>query len=137
MLIDHIGIACKDIDIFRKKYEMLGYKPCSEHVIDDKERNLRYLFMENNGYVIELISELHEGKQSDLGNMLRNERTFNQKMYHICYKVSNINESIKILSQNGLKLIKPPRAAIACNNKQVAFLIDYDLGVIELIEDGE
>lgn len=92
--------------------------------------------MENNNYTIELIAIDDEEKVSDLGNLLK-EEVFGQKIYHICYKTDNITKKVDELVKKGFKVIKPPERAIACDNKEVVFLLDYDLGIVELIEEKE
>ncbi len=135
MIIDHIGIACKNLEASAKKYLMLGFEAKNPLAIEDLERNCKYLFMENKGYMIELIAILDKNKPSDLGNLLINE-TFGQKIYHVCYKSSDLFADIERLCGDGFKLIHPPRAAVACENREVAFLYNIDLGLIELIEEA-
>lgn len=54
--------------------------------------------------------------------------------YHICYKVDNIDESIKQLVEEGYMIVKEKSSAIAFDNKNVCFLYKRSMGLIELVE---
>ncbi len=133
MIIDHIGIACKNINTAKLQYEELGY--CvTQQLVYDPSRNLDYLFMANGNYTIELIGIHDATLKSDIDTILAQEKMVGNKMYHICYRTADMNSDIENFKILGYKLIKPPASAIACNNKMVAFMVNVDFGIIELLQ---
>lgn len=58
-------------------------------------------------------------------------------IYHICYEVDNIKESILDLRTKGFFLIQKEAPAIALGNKNVVFLFHKYMGIIELLESGD
>lgn len=89
--------------------------------------------MENDGYQVELIMPKHE--KADMWNQLKKRGPM---PYHICYLVDDIEKEIAKLSVGNTgkeyKLLSPPTAAPAIGGKQVAFLYNKDIGLIELAE---
>lgn len=136
MKIHHIGIACKDIYNAKEHYDQLGFHVVQDFITDD-ERNLDYIFMENNGVLIELVSKHNTEKKSDIDSIVSQLKPIGNKMYHICFSTNNMKKGIDQYIKKGYKLIKAPARAVACNNKNVAFLIHIDFGLIELIEESE
>ena len=128
MQIDHIGYVVKDLQKSKAEFEKLGYEKCSTF-FDDERRKVKILFMKKNDYVIELIEPTDES--SDAYAYYKRIRN---GPYHICYKVDNIDESIKKLVDDGYMLLKGKQEAIAYDNKNVCFLYKNDMGLIELVE---
>ena len=128
MQVDHIGYIVKNIEKSLVEFEKLGYEKCSDFFNDEK-RKTNIQFMKKENYVIELIEPQDE--KSDAYSYYKKLRN---GPYHICYKVDNIDESIKKLVDDGYLLIKEKETAIAYNNKYVCFLYKNAMGLIELVE---
>ena len=128
MVIDHIGYAVKDIEGSKKYFETLGFK--FEENINDGDRNSTLCFGVNGGYRIELIAP-NSDEQSPVDTYLKKVGPI---MYHICYKVDDIEESIEALKKSGFILTKSPAKAVAFNNNKVAFMYNTKIGSIELVE---
>lgn len=133
MEIDHIGIACENINLAKKQYTDLGFV-VSKELITDFSRNLDYIFMKNGSLTIELIAKHETNLKSDIDNIISQKKLIGNKMYHICYVSQNLEKDINEFIKRGYKLIKPPSIAIACDNNIVAFLFHFDHGVVELID---
>jgi len=120
----HIGIACEDINQCIKQiqdvYQVLGV---SDIVFDQGQQANLCLMKTGNGLDIELISG-HQVKE-----ILRKGIQY----YHVCYEVSNIQETIESLSQKGAILVSEPKPAKLFHNRNVAFLFTA-IGLIELLE---
>jgi methylmalonyl-CoA/ethylmalonyl-CoA epimerase len=85
--------------------------------------------LENNKQFLEIICPASDD------SIVRNlTKKFNNKIYHICYEVDNIEQAIKDLEEKGFVLIDPPRPAIFFDNRRVAFLSSIYCGIVELIE---
>ncbi|MFQ6087948.1 MAG: methylmalonyl-CoA epimerase [Candidatus Methanofastidiosia archaeon] len=105
MKISHIGIAVKSIKDAKKTYELLGLKLSEMRELP--ERNLGVAFFEIGESRIELIESL--GK-SAISNFLEKR---GEGLHHVALEVEDIRENLKILKENGYRLIdeKPQRGA--------------------------
>lgn len=128
MQVDHIGYVVKNIEKALIEFEKLGYEKCSTF-FDDENRKVRILFVKKNEYLLELIEPKDE--TSDAYAYLKKMQN---GPYHICYKVDNIDESIKQLVEEGYMIVKEKSSAIAFENKNVCFLYKRSMGLIELVE---
>ena len=126
--VHHIGYAVKDIS---KSFEMflnLGYK-VEKPIIEDKKRKVKIAFVKNNGYLIELISPLHN--DSPIKNYLDK---IGNTPYHICYETDEIDITIAGLRKQRYFVIEKPSEAVALDNQRVAFLYHPNYGLVELLE---
>lgn len=129
MKIDHIGYAVKNIEKARNDFETLGYN--FEKLIEDPDRNIYIQFGEKDGYRIELVSPLNMGPSpvdtylSGTGNT----------PYHICYCSDDLDSEIRNLENQRYKVIIPAKAAIAFGGKRVVFMINKNIGMIEVVEE--
>ena len=128
MQVDHIGYVVKNIEKSLKEFAKLGYKTNSDFFIDEK-RNIKIQFIKNEDTVIELIEPMNEKADA-----YAYYKKINNGPYHICYKVDDIDETTKVLIDDGYILVKEKEEAIAFNGKHVAFLIKNGIGLIELVE---
>ncbi len=133
MLLDHFGIATKDIEKSYHEYSFLGFKKVSE-IIQDLKRNLVIQFIANNNFKIELISVLDSDKSSPIDNILKNSKTELNIPYHTCYEVEDIQKSVQDMINNKYILINQSESATAFNERKVAFLYRINFGIIELLE---
>ena len=129
MKIDHIGYAVKRIDRAIKAFESLGFE--FEPMIEDKDRNVKLVFGSNFAYRIELVCPLNKEEESPVDVYLSKS---GPTPYHICYKTDNLEKEIKRLEKEGFRVVVEPAKAIAFNNKQVVFMMNIGLGLIEVVE---
>ena len=54
--------------------------------------------------------------------------------YHICYEVPDIEKTIDILKKRRFILTDGLKPAVAFDNRRVAFLLNRNTGLIELLE---
>ena len=129
MKIHHLGIAVKSIELSVALYkESLGWKVISKLIYDPVQK-VNILFMgDRHGSSFELLEPV--GNQSPINKML--DRRIG--LYHICYEVQDIKLKIKELTKTGFFLISGPVEAVAFDNKMIAFLINSDNLIIELLE---
>ena len=129
MKINHLGIAVKSIESSVVMYkESLGWKEITKLVYDPVQK-VNILFMvDRHGSKFELLEP--GGKESPISKML--DRRIG--LYHICYKVQDIKLKIKELTETGFFLISGPVEAVAFDDKAIAFLINSDNLIIELLE---
>ena len=55
-------------------------------------------------------------------------------LYHICYEVDNLEETIMKLRDKGFLLRHAPVPAVACDGKRIAWMYNRYIGLIELLE---
>jgi len=134
--IHHIGYAVKEIEKAFTPFNLLNYKMESS-IIEDPVRNIKILFICNCKTRIELIQVLDDNKKSPIDFLFKKSFSFpgNGIPYHICYSVNNIDRAIENLNKNERFIILQPKSkAPALKERNVAFLLQKDIGIIELLE---
>lgn len=129
MIFHHIGVAVKDIDVSINTYSALGYKLTSQGIVIDNIQNVRLAFLANgNGPIIELV--MPESSKSPVQGMLNRNGA---GPYHTCYEVQDIRMILKDLLNQGFKQISEIVPAIAFDNREICFVYNSNVGVIELL----
>ena len=124
MILHHIGIACKDIDLEIQRIKKIHDVISISEIFYDKNQNANLCLIKiKNSLSIELIS----GKQVE--NLIKKKISY----YHLCYEIQNIESEIKRLVNLGGIILSEPKPAILFNNRKVAFLL-LSYGIIELLE---
>ena len=130
MKVHHFGYLTISIEKSVKEFSLLGYATFDKLYFDDV-RGINIQFIRSiSGELIELIEPASE--TSIVKGLIS---TNNNKIYHICYYTTDIEQKIDHLQKQGFILISPPQPAIALNNSNVAFLLSKYAGMIELYED--
>ena len=129
MKVDHIGYAVRNIDLAAKAFERLGFRVLSEKHADSG-RNVFIQFLENNGYIVELVSPT--SPSSPITSLLSK---VGNSPYHLCYKVAHLDEELQRLKADSYVVLEVPAVAPAMGNKRVAFLVHREIGIVELVED--
>lgn len=133
MNIHHIGYLVDDIHAATNEMRRLGFETQGE-VKTDPIRQVYITFMNNNGYVVELVQPVDQDSP-----MYSLRKKYRNTPYHICYQTSDIQHTIKTLcAEQGCMLIATPQPAVAMQNAPlVAFLMNTQIGMIELLENAE
>lgn len=127
--IHHIGYLVKKIEKATKEFQKLGYQIQKDTVYDPiREANIN--FLEKDGYVVELISPATE--TSVVAGLMKR---YKNSPYHICYISHDLNADLEALTSNGFTAIDTPTEAPALENKRVVFLMNPNMGMIELLEN--
>ena len=114
----HIGLSVKSIN---------SLFPEAKPVIDPIQK-VKVAFINLQGVTIELLEPLDE--KSPIYNNLIN----NNKLCHICFEVSNINNAINNGEKKGFHVIQKPVPAVALGNRKICFLFHSDYHIIELLQ---
>lgn len=128
MEIHHVGYLVKNISKSISSFEKVGFSLCSE-ITHDEIRKVDICFMQNRNYKIELVSPYSD--DSVVADLLSR---YKNTPYHICYISENIDEDTKRLEEDGFAVIQPKEIAPAIENKNVVFLFNSKIGIIELVE---
>ena len=131
MKIHHIGYYVDNIEAAAKNFMSLGYSILGE-IVEDSSREIYIQFLDNNGYVVELIQPV-----SNTSPLYGLRKRYRNSPYHICYVTDNLENEIEniVNSGNGYTLFQAPKPAPAIlNHPNVAFLMNEHIGIIELVE---
>ncbi len=129
--IHHIGYLVKNIKKAKGSFVNIGFS-VTQDVIYDPYREVDILFMEKDGYTIELVMP-----KSDTSVVAKLIKSYKNTPYHICYLSDNFEQDILYLSTSGFTQIDTPTPAPAFGNRKVCFFIGSQIGLIELLEKGE
>lgn len=126
--VHHIGYLVKKIDAAASAFEKLGYKITQETIYDDI-RKVNICFMTKDGYCIELVSPASE--DSVVSGLMKK---YKNSPYHICYETENFEKDYMTLVSDGFMAIDTPTPAPALQGREVVFLSNASMGMIELIK---
>ena len=128
MKIHHIGYLVKKLERAQKAFEDLGYVVL-QPIVRDELRKIDILFMEKDGYRVELVAPY------DPTSVVAELRMrVGNSPYHICYEVNDLEGEIERLRNDRYVVSSEPAPAPACGGKNVCFLIHPFMGMIELLE---
>ena len=116
MEIDHIGYLVKNINKAITSFEELGFYLTSD-ITHDEIRKTDICFMENGGYIVELVSPYDS--ESVVANLIK---TISNAPYHICYASDDIDKAVKQLENKGFVIVKEKEVAPAFDNRPVVFM---------------
>ncbi len=123
MNFHHVGIACQDIkttlEFVKQHFEV---KAISDMIFDPLQNADLCMVQMADGYQIELIS----------GEVVKSFLKRNQYLYHTCYTVESIDESLKTMDRECL-VLGEAKEAVLFGGKRVVFLMT-PIGLIELLE---
>jgi methylmalonyl-CoA/ethylmalonyl-CoA epimerase len=126
--IDHIGYLVKDVRKSAAEFEKLGYAPKGD-ICRDEARRAEIAFLENGGYVIELVAPLDDS--SVAWSLLKKNGA---GPYHICYEVENLEITDTDLVASGFARLVPEQVAPALGDRRVAFYMGRGMGMLEIVE---
>ena len=125
--LDHVGIAVADLDAAVRTYaRSFGAVAESETFLDENQQ-VRLRFMNLGGLRIELLQP--DPEHSALENIVKR----GIGLYHVCYEVDDLDDELERLKAGGVKVISPPKPAVAFGNRRVAFTMCQGL-MVELLE---
>jgi methylmalonyl-CoA/ethylmalonyl-CoA epimerase len=130
MKINHIGYLVNDIESSLKAFQTLGFNLISK--FEDNFRNIDIVFVSNDNYTLELIQPKDT---SSVVYKLLNKN--GPTPYHICYEVDNIDFQAILLKKQGYIIVVKKEKAIAFNNRNVVFMYNKNIGLIELVEEND
>lgn len=124
----HLGYAVKSIERSLDLFEFIGFAKEGELTRDDS-RDVKIQFIRKNDILFELIEPANN--DSPVSKILRKNGPI---PYHFCLISDSIDNTIKELRGKGFVLFDKIKPAPAINNRNVTFLFNKDIGIIELLE---
>lgn len=128
MKVHHIGYLVKKMEKAARAFEALGYVREGK-MTRDEGRKADILFLQKDGYRIELISPY--APDSVVAGLLK---TYKNAPYHICYEAADFARDMAALEQGGYVRMDEPAAAPAIGGRRVTFLMHPAMGMLELLE---
>lgn len=127
--IDHIGYAVQNIEETAKLYLDAGWN--LSEIFEEHVQNTKIAFLSKSGFTkIELVSPLNATKSPVDNILLKN----GVALYHICYKVDDIESAVEDLYEENFKPLFMPVPSVAMNNKKICYLHHMSIGLIEIVE---
>ena len=126
--IHHIGYLVKKMDKAIASFTGLGYQ-ITQQTLRDDIRKVDICFLEKDGYLIELVSPVSE--DSVVAGLMKK---YKNSPYHICYETEDYEKAYEELTANGFIAIDTLTPAPALQNREVVFLTNASMGMIELIK---
>ena len=132
MIIDHICYAVKNLSDGVSFWEkMFGYKQMTR-IIENSRQQVKVVFLNKKDSIIIKLIEPVETNQSLL-NFVNKGGGY----HHICFKCSNMDETMDELKEKGMVPLVRPQPGEAFNNHNIAFLLSRTGLNIELIDTDE
>ena len=131
MKLHHFGFLTNNTSECIKKYKILGFEHGDSFI--DTLRGIKITFLSHNStnVLFEIIEPMNE--KSVVTSLMKK---FQGNLYHSGYEVDDIKLYINELKSKKFIVIDQPKPAIAFENRNVAFLMSKNTGIIELIESG-
>ena len=115
---EHAGIAVRSISDTAEGVE----------ITEDPIQRVNVAFIYINDLKVELIEPLAE--KSPITNILKK----GQSLYHLCFRVPDINNALETARKHGFHCIARPVPAKAFNEKKIAWVFSKTYGLFELVE---
>lgn len=127
MKVHHIGYLVKNMKDAKQEFMKLGFADAG--ITRDEYRGIDICFMDNSGYVVELISPFRD--DSVASGLIKK---YKNSPYHLCYISENLSEDVEKLAAEGYVQMDEPRPAPAIDGRKVVFMMNGSIGLIELVE---
>ena len=118
-VLDHIGIAVSDV----------SKVPGKRMVTVDSVQRVKLAFLRFHGVPVELVEPAEES--SPVSRLLKND----QHLYHLCFRVPNLEASILEAKRHGFHRLSRPVPAPALAGKRIVWLFSKEYGLYELVEE--
>ena len=101
--LDHIGIACDNLDEGSKFWNLIGLTQGDDELVEDQGVVTRFFSTSSNDPVTPKIELLEPtGPDTPIGKFLSKRGPGVQQ---VCFRVENLEEMIAMLINNGVKMI--------------------------------
>lgn len=131
--VDHVGIACKDLDVSKKFYtEVLGLECTGEEPVP--EQGVKTVFIPCGETLLELLVDITENNDGPIGKYIAKN---GPGIQHIALRVDDIKAAIADMEAAGVKMINKV-ARNGAGNMKIAFVHPKSAGLLlELCQPAE
>lgn len=103
--VDHVGIACKDLDVSKNFYtEVLGLTCTGEEVV--LEQGVKTVFIPCGETLLELLVDITENNDGPIGKYIAKN---GQGIQHIAVRVDDIQAATMVARRGASMIDKAPR----------------------------
>jgi len=131
--LDHIGIACNDLDESSKFWKLLGLLQGDDELVADQGVKIRFFSTSNQDPKAPRIELLEPTTaNTPVGKFIENRGVGVQQ---ICFRVENLKQMISLLVSEGIKMIdETPRTG--SHGSSIAFVHPHSTGgvLVELLQ---
>jgi methylmalonyl-CoA/ethylmalonyl-CoA epimerase len=129
MIIDHIGVVVGSIEAAAAYYTShFGLREIGGRIVDPLQ-DVELQFLEDDtGARVELVRPL--SGDSPAARALKAGGGLN----HICYRVADLEASVRSLVAKDAKVVREPLPAVAFDGRRVTFLYTRQRELIEIVE---
>lgn len=133
LTLHHFGIAVPQIEPAAELYVgRFGYTVESPIIHDPRQTAfVQFLRLPGDSIYLELVAP--DGPESKLSASVKRGGGLN----HLCYRVADIEETVRELREKQMTILCEPVAATAFPGRRIAWLMGRDLIPVELVEAGE
>ena len=128
LTVHHVGYLVKKKNQAMRAFLGLGYVIAQDWVRDEL-RGIDIAFVTKDGLAVELVCPYRD--DSDVSGLITRLKN---SPYHICYVVEDIWTALEDLHQEGFMPLFMPVASVAMDNKQICYLYNKSVGLIEIVE---
>lgn len=123
--VDHVGIACKDLDESKKFYtEILGLECTGEEAVPSQ--GVKTVFIPCGETMFELLVDITENNDGPIGKYIAKN---GQGIQHIAVRVDDIEAAIADVTERGGRMIdKAPRGG--AGHMDIAFVHPKSAGIL-------
>ena len=123
--VDHVGIACKDLDLSKKFYtEVLGLSCTGEEAVP--EQGVKTVFIPCGETLLELLVDITENNDGPIGKYIAKN---GPGIQHMALRVDDIKAAIADLQAAGVRMIdKAPRNG--AGQMKIAFVHPKSAGLL-------
>lgn len=123
--VDHVGIACKDLDESKKFYtEILGLECTGEEAVPSQ--GVKTVFIPCGETMFELLVDITENNDGPIGKYIAKN---GQGIQHIAVRVDDIEAAIADVTERGGRMIdKAPRGG--AGHMDIAFIHPKSAGIL-------
>lgn len=129
MIIDHVGVAVKSIELAIQLWqEVFGYKQVTSVVLNTRQKVLVVFLEKPNSITIKLIEPADE--TSPIYTFVKR----GGGLHHLCFKCEGLENTIIRMKKRGLRILCDPEPGEAFENEKIAFVFAKNGLNIEVID---
>jgi methylmalonyl-CoA/ethylmalonyl-CoA epimerase len=117
MVIDHIAVVVRSIEQAIPLWQSaFGYAPMTSPVINTRQR-VRVVFLAKKGSIVIKLVE-----PTDASSPVQSVAARGGGLHHLCFKCESLDDELRRLQQQGMRLLAGPEPGEAFDNEPIAFV---------------
>jgi methylmalonyl-CoA/ethylmalonyl-CoA epimerase len=129
--LHHIGYVVRDIQQAAPEFVKSMGSSWDGRIIADPIQGVRVSFLTQGCQYTQIELLESDSPTAPIAKFLREK---GQGLHHLCFEVDDLEASVKELRATGGLLAKPPKPAVAFGGRRIAWLINSQRLLLELLE---